>query len=217
LRAVELCAQSNFDLVLMDVQMPIMDGLAATREIRRQEGQRRSIPIIALTASAMTDELDRCVAAGMDGLLTKPLEPLRLREVMDRHGLRSPRDAAREPVHGQSPPGGVAALDIARLRTLLGDDAQFLKELCQTFMTSSTGLIEELRQAAAAEDRTQLRALAHKLKGGAGSACAQRISELCHALEHTALSAPLDELTAVVEQLDAALRDCASVIEAYVP
>jgi two-component system, sensor histidine kinase and response regulator len=217
LRAVELCAQSNFDLVLMDVQMPIMDGLTATREIRRHEGQGRCIPIIALTASAMTDELDRCVAAGMDGLLTKPLEPLRLREVMDRHGLRSPRDAAREAAHGQAPPGGAAALDIARLRTLVGNDPQFLKELCRTFMASSTRLIQELRQAAATEDRTQLKALAHKLKGGAGSACAQRITELCLALEHAALSAPRDELTGVVDQLDAALRDCASVIEVYVP
>jgi len=211
-----MCAQSNFDLVLMDVQMPIMDGLAATREIRRQEGQRRCIPIIALTASAMTDELDRCVAAGMDGLLTKPLEPLRLREVMDRHGLRSPRDAAREAA-SQPPPSGAAALDIARLRSLVGDDPQFLKELCRTFMTSSTRLIEELRQAAATDDRTQLKALAHKLKGGAGSACAPRITELCQVLEHTALSAPPDELTGLVDQLDAALRDCASVIEVYVP
>ncbi len=95
LRACELCAGSNFDLVLMDVQMPVMDGLTATREIRRAQSGRRT-PIVALTASAMTDELDRCLAAGMDGLLTKPLQPLRLREILDRHGLGNSRDAVRE-------------------------------------------------------------------------------------------------------------------------
>ncbi len=60
LRAVEFCAQANIDLVLMDVQMPILDGLSATRAIRRAETQGRRVPIVALTASAMTDELDRC-------------------------------------------------------------------------------------------------------------------------------------------------------------
>jgi two-component system, sensor histidine kinase and response regulator len=215
LRAVELCKQSSFDLVLMDVQMPIMDGLVATREIRRQEGQGRSTPIIALTASAMTDELDRCLAAGMDGLLTKPLQPMRLREFMDQHGLRSSRDTAREAAQGQSAPNGAAALDINRLRALVGDDPQFLKELCGTFLASSGRLIEELRQAAATEQRTQLKALAHKLKGGAGSACAQRITELCLALEQSALSASREELTGVVDQLGAALNDCAGVIAGY--
>src|SRR5690606_22637708 len=62
-RAVEACANTEFRLVLMDVQMPVMDGLAAAREIRAREGEGRRVPIIALTASAMTDELERCTAA----------------------------------------------------------------------------------------------------------------------------------------------------------
>jgi two-component system sensor histidine kinase/response regulator len=214
LRAVESCAHSNIDLVLMDVQMPIMDGLTAAREIRRAEPPGRRVPIVALTASAMTDELDRCLAAGMDGLLTKPLQQLRLREVLERHGLGSMRDATlrdgvRSPVERVVAP----ALDVARLRTLVGDDPQFMEELCRTFMASSTRLIEELRQAVASEDRPQVKALAHKLKGGAGSVCAQRITDLSLALEHTALVAPLAELAGVVEQIRAAVGECASVIE----
>ncbi len=217
LRAVEMCTQANFDLVLMDVQMPIMDGLTATREIRRQEGQGRYIPIIALTASAMTDELDRCLQAGMDGLLTKPLEPLRLREFMDRHGLRSARDATLESARGQPVPTGAAALDLPRLRTLVGDDPQFLKELCQTFMASGARLITELRHAALAEERTQLRALAHKLKGGAGSVCAQRVADLCATLENAAPASPSAELTSVVDQIGAELSDCASFVAVQFP
>ncbi|MGC1457211.1 MAG: response regulator [Steroidobacteraceae bacterium] len=214
LRAVEFCAHSNIDLVLMDVQMPIMDGLTATREIRRAETPGRRVPIVALTASAMTDELDRCLAAGMDGLLTKPLQPRQLRSILERHGLGSARDpatldAARSPVERVIAP----ALDLARLRTLVGDDPQFMEELCRTFMASSTRLFEELRQAVAGEDRVQVKALAHKLKGGAGSVCAQRIMDLSLALEHTAPVAPGAELSGLVEQLRSALGECARVIE----
>ncbi len=217
LRAVECCAQSNLDLVLMDVQMPIMDGLTATREIRRAEAAGRRVPIVALTASAMTDELDRCLAAGMDALLTKPLQPLQLREMLDRHGLGLARDATRDaartqPVRLIAPP-----IDIPRLRMLVGDDPQFLAELSRTFLASSTRLLGELRQAIAAQDREQLKALAHKLKGGAGSVCAQRVTDLCLALEQTALVAPTAELAGVVDQVRAALGECASVIEVHFP
>jgi HPt (histidine-containing phosphotransfer) domain-containing protein len=172
------------------------------------------VPIVALTASAMTDELDRCLAAGMDGLLTKPLQPRRLREMLEQHGLgivrsAAARDEARSPVERRVAP----ALDVARLRTLVGDDPQFMEELCRTFMASSTRLIEELRQAVVSEDRAQVKAVAHKLKGGAGSVCAQRITDLSLALERTALVAPAAELAGVVEQIRAALGECASVIE----
>jgi two-component system sensor histidine kinase/response regulator len=216
LRAVEFCAQTSINLVLMDVQMPIMDGLTAAREIRRAEPLGRRVPIVALTASAMTDELDRCLAAGMDGLLTKPLQPQRLREMLERHGLGHAREA-RDTARAQPLRTGSPAVDMARLQVLVGDDPQFMAELCRTFMASSTRLLEELRRAIAAGERAQLKALAHKLKGGAGSVCAERITDLSLALERTALVAPTEELLGVVEQLRAALGECASVIEVHFP
>jgi two-component system, sensor histidine kinase and response regulator len=85
--AVTACELEGFDLILMDLQMPVMDGYAATRAIRmKQQGAR--VPIIALTANAMTGQLERCLAADMDGLLTKPLLPDRLRETLERFGLQ---------------------------------------------------------------------------------------------------------------------------------
>ncbi len=217
LRAIESCAQSNIDLVLMDVQMPIMDGLTATREIRRCETPGTRVPIVALTASAMTDELDRCLVAGMDGMLTKPLQPLRLREMLDRHGLGSTRSGGRDGATAQLQRARTPPLDLERLLTLVGDDPQFMAELCRTFMASSARLIEELRQALIAEDREQLKALAHKLKGGAVSVCAQRITDLAAALEHTAPVEPFSELTGVVDQIQATLDECASVVEVRFP
>jgi CheY-like chemotaxis protein len=194
-----------------------MDGLTATREIRRAEPAGTRLPVVALTASAMTDELDRCLAAGMDGLLTKPLQPLRLREILDRHGLGISRDPSREAVRTQPVRALAPALDIAHLRSLVGEDPQFMEELCRTFLASSTRLYEELRQAVADTERAQLKTLAHKLRGGSGSVCAQRITDLALALERTAPSAPLAELAGLVEQIGAALGECASVIEVNFP
>ena len=87
-------SDGTFDLILMDLQMPVMDGLAATQQIRALEAQGRPrTPIVALTANAMTGQLERCLAADMDGFLTKPLEVARLREVLERFGSRSTEPA----------------------------------------------------------------------------------------------------------------------------
>jgi CheY-like chemotaxis protein len=85
--AIQAWKNSDFRLVLMDVQMPVMDGYTATRQIRDLERGRMRTPIVALTANAMTGQLERCLQSGMDGLLTKPLEPERLEEVLERFGL----------------------------------------------------------------------------------------------------------------------------------
>ncbi len=94
--AIDAWKTGDFRLVLMDVQMPVMDGYTATRQIRDLERGRMRTPIVALTANAMTGQLERCLQSGMDGLLTKPLEPERLEEVLERFGLGMPgRNAGR--------------------------------------------------------------------------------------------------------------------------
>jgi two-component system, sensor histidine kinase and response regulator len=95
--AVAAWQRGHFRLVLMDVQMPVMDGYTATRQIRDLERGRSRTPIVALTANAMAGQLERCLQCGMDGLLTKPLEPARLEEVLERFGLDHPDDSLSEP------------------------------------------------------------------------------------------------------------------------
>ena len=85
-QAVEAVRSGQFDVVLMDVQMPEMDGLQATREIRRWEAGSSRIPIIALTAHAMADDEHRCLEAGMDGYLAKPIDAAALRKALSRIG-----------------------------------------------------------------------------------------------------------------------------------
>jgi two-component system sensor histidine kinase/response regulator len=223
-RAVEVCGQNVFRLILMDVQMPVMDGLAATRAIRRHQGENRGVPIIALTASAMTDELERCTTAGMNGLLAKPLEIGRLREVLDRYGMRADDTTAEailtggEAAAASRTPGAppatytVRPVDLDQLRNLVGDDRAFLQELCETFVNSSSRIVEDLGRALFAGDRVVLGGLAHKLKGGSASVCAHQVARLAAALEKDAKEKSLEEL----EQSIAALRKAFDEAAGYV-
>jgi two-component system sensor histidine kinase/response regulator len=215
-RGVDEYLQDQFGLVLMDVQMPVMDGLAAAREIRAREGGQNPVPIVALTASAMTDELERCTAAGMNGLLVKPLELTRLCEILDRYGFRSgvaaDAAAATEPVVGALPVANPVDLD--QLRTIIGDDREFMNELCETFVSSSTRIVEELTRALSAGDRAMLSAMAHKLKGGSASICAHGLAKLAATLEKDAKEKPIPELERAVHLLRQAFDDAAGYVTA---
>jgi two-component system sensor histidine kinase/response regulator len=85
--AIEVCRSECFDLILMDLQMPVMDGLTATQHILELKRGQRPTPIVALTASAMVGQMEGCLAAGMSNFLTKPLVMARLREILDQAGL----------------------------------------------------------------------------------------------------------------------------------
>ena len=216
--ALEACALQSFDLVLMDVQMPVMDGLEATRELRRREAATSTrTPIVALTASAMTGELNRCLTAGMDGLLTKPIEVARLREVLERYvGTPEAQSDAVTPENdpdgadrdgAPSPPAG-APIDMTRLRALIGEDDEFVRELCQAFLGTTEELLPELERALASGDRAALAAAAHKLKGGSQSICAERIAGLALSLERDAPLRSLQELGATLNELQRAIAHC---------
>jgi signal transduction histidine kinase/DNA-binding response OmpR family regulator/HPt (histidine-containing phosphotransfer) domain-containing protein len=220
-RGVEEYFRDQFGLVLMDVQMPVMDGLSAARAIRAREGALNHVPIVALTASAMTDEMERCTAAGMDGLLVKPLELTRLCEILDRYGFRSnvaPGAPAASPA-ATSAVGRVPApkpVDLEQLRSIVGDDREFMNELCETFVSSSTRIMEELTRAFSAGDRAVLSAMAHKLKGGSASICAHELAKLAATLEKDAKEKPMPELERTVRSLRQAFDDAAGYVTAAI-
>jgi two-component system sensor histidine kinase/response regulator len=215
-RGVEEYFRDPFGLILMDVQMPVMDGLTATREIRRREPEGQHVPIIAITASAMTDELERCTAAGMDAVLAKPLELPRLCEILDKHGFRpaAPGTAAASAEPDVSPGPISKPVDLDQLRTIVGDDREFMNELCETFVASSERIVEELTRALSLGDRAVLGAMAHKLKGGSSSICAHELAKLAATLEKDAKEKPLPELAHSVDTLRRAFAAAAGYVTA---
>jgi two-component system, sensor histidine kinase and response regulator len=192
--AVDACARQEFGLVLMDLQMPKMDGLQATQEIRRQERPGRHVPILALTAKSASDELARCTAAGMNGLLTKPLDIARLRQALDRFGL------ARRTLELSAQSAG-EPVDLMTLHAKFSGDTAFVRRLCQTFVTSTTHGLEELDGAVSAGERTRVRLLAHKIKGGGSSVNAHRLAAIAANIESEAMTAAIPELTAALDTL----------------
>ena len=175
-------AAGGFDAVLMDLQMPRLDGFAATRLIRESEPPGTRIPIIALTASATLGEEQRCRDAGMTGFLSKPLRRDALREVLQGQ-LGDAGGAAREvPAIPEQP----VVLDLSRLDELaeMGPEAlPLIRRAISNFVANAPDHLEALRRASQAQDAPSLRAAAHRLKGGAANLGAQRVAAVAFGLE----------------------------------
>ena len=215
--AVDACARQEFGLVLMDLQMPKMDGIQATQEIRRQERLGRHVPILALTAKSASDELARCTAAGMNGLLTKPLDIARLRQALDRFGLA--RRPLELPIQSGAEPGEPVnePVDLMMLHAKFSGDRAFVRRLCQTFVTGTSHSLEELDSAVAAGERTRVRLLAHRVKGGSSSVYAHRLAAIAANIESAALTIPMPELAAALDTLRKAFDEATLHIGARLP
>ena len=186
-QAVELCAGSAFDLVLMDLQMPEVDGLAATRAIRAQEqaAGRARVPIIALSASVLEEDHATALAAGMDGFAHKPLDLQRLCAEMARVlGLRAAGPAGAVP----SAEPGAAPIAWERGLPLWGTTAR-QREAIERFVREHAGLPARLQALQATGDSAALAAWGHKLRGAAGNLALVPLQQALAALEGAARAA----------------------------
>src|SRR2546428_6868402 len=165
--AVEAYESRPLDAALMDVQMPVMDGLAATMAIRESEARhpgRRRLPIMALTAYAMRGDRERCLAAGMDDYLTKPIKPEDLSAALDR--LFGDSRAATIPVESaRRAPAAEAGFDLTAALNYVGGDRELLDELLGIFAEDAPVRMKAIRRAIAGGDTPELMRGGHTLKG----------------------------------------------------
>ncbi|MBT0962069.1 hybrid sensor histidine kinase/response regulator [Denitromonas iodatirespirans] len=193
--AVAMYRKGAFDLILMDIQMPDMDGIEATRQIRRAEraspGNER-VPILALTANAQRDDRAAALAAGMDDYLTKPVTGERLRDALVRWAPTAPLDgpAATAPLDAGAPEAAPDALPALDMRVLLGVPgvrgdraAPMLKRLVGLFVRETTQQVEALAEAVAQQDRQSVQRLAHKMKSAAAAVGATRLARAARGLD----------------------------------
>jgi len=205
-----------FDLVLMDVNMPRMDGFEATAKIRALEGDLRNTPIVAMTASALAGDAARCLQAGMDGYVAKPVKPSALLAAVASwipQTAESSAEPGQDPTNAESSadpgPEGPAvepALDpttLEELRSYGGEDGdEMIEELAQTFLEGAAIHLRAMRSALENAVVEELVVAAHTLKGSAGTLGARPLQELSRQLEEFARQdgiPPDDELIDRIE------------------
>ncbi|MHB8718222.1 MAG: response regulator [Candidatus Dormibacteria bacterium] len=190
--AVAAVAERRYVAVLMDCQMPVMDGYEATAAIRRAEDGRQHTVIIAMTAGAMAGERERCLAAGMDAYVAKPVTAIALAEALAGQLAADPPEPAPR-----------AVLDdaiLAGVRDLAGDQAG---QLLALFESETRTRLRDMGSALADGDRRRLERLAHTLLGSSASLGAQQLADACQGLQEAAARATPGQLTARVDEIAA--------------
>jgi CheY-like chemotaxis protein len=191
----------RYDLILMDCQMPELDGYQTAREIRRREGAgrgARAVRIVAMTANALEGDRERCIEAGMDDYVSKPVRVEVLKAMLERWGL----DRRMAPVAGAVPAEpSLPVLDPALIEDLRQLDATLVRELGELFLKSAPRSIAGMREQAGRGAWDEIRRAAHSLKSSSGNLGLKRFSGVCTRIEEStetgaALYAALAELEA---------------------
>ena len=206
--ALERTAETDFDLILMDCQMPEVDGYTATREIRRREGAARHTAIIGVTAHALPGDREECLRAGMDDYIAKPVMPEDLAAMIDKWVgvVGRPQGGSIEAAGNGLPVMAAVVLDEAVLADLRGyqnpGEPDFVTELIGIFGEDLTRNLLQINASLQAGDAQRVGQAAHALKGASGELGAWRMRKICERLELSAAQGSIADAPAMVRELE---------------
>jgi len=199
--AVEAVQSQQFDLVLMDVMMPVLDGFEATRKIRAWEQGENHIPIVALTAMLFEDEVELCMAAGMDDCIAKPFDTKKLISTVET--LVNPSMSAKgEDFDGPAIVKGAKLLDIDGALPRFSHDVEHYREFINEFFDLLSEKIEGFQTAFDSNDFEAISKQAHNLKGVSASLGAMQISDLARQLDEHSQSMHMEKVQELLTELE---------------
>jgi CheY-like chemotaxis protein len=202
--ALDILGHERFDVVLMDLQMPVMGGIEAAREIREREAATGDhVRIVAMTAHAMTGDRDRCLAAGMDAYMSKPINPKVLFSLIEQPSSQSHPAAAAAP--------SAKIFDRQALLNRVAGDEELMDDVIRIFLEDCARQLTAIRGAVDQKSPDAIRSAAHALKGAAGNLSANRLFEAAGLLERIGAESRLDVAEAAWRRLSA---EAAAVIDA---
>jgi PAS domain S-box-containing protein len=195
--AVKAVRQHHYDLVLMDVQMPVMDGYEATRLIRQSGYQQ--LPIVALTANAIKGEYEKCRKAGMNGYVSKPFEEDELiKTLAGMLGGTETMPPAERPIIA-----GKGLYSLEKLQQISPDDPVFLAKMLRLFLAEIPAAVQDIREAYEGHDLKKVQALAHRIKPALDNLCIQSLTNEIRELEQMAKEGnDLPRMEAIIQQLE---------------
>ncbi|HWX04162.1 EAL domain-containing protein [Collimonas sp.] len=215
--AIEAIRRNHFDLILMDCNMPEMDGYEVTARIRNiEESGARHTPIVAMTANTQSGDVEKCLAAGMDDYLAKPITLIELRHKLERWLIQAAGSKATEPetvlmaanlVEAEGSPLDRTVFD--KLREILGPS---LQHAVTPYLEDMPLNLEQLEKAVAQKDADTVRSLAHAIKGSSGNLGATTMTQLAKKVEELELAGQIDEIHPLLSQLRTAFDDVAALL-----
>lgn len=223
--AVTQCQSTRFDVILMDVQMPVMDGYQATAAIRALENPlARATPIVAMTAHAMRGDRERCLEAGMDSYVAKPVDVNQLTEVVETIGcIDRPENGEPKPADGERKLSCESkekkrmnsVIDYKGVMQRLAGDKDLFRDFISYFDEDSPGLLNSLKEAVADDDPSRVQRAAHSLKGLAANFGAVNCSAAAYELELCGKSSDLTNAGSRLKQLEEEIRKLDAALDEY--